>query len=273
MTSHAWKTQLRGAVRRTDQAEGLRNLARGATGGRGPRYIAVTRVPWSDHETLTDDLGHALAALGRRVLIVTTPERGNVTTLHAGHQAGGRIEDIRDLPSPGCVARISACGAGPNGTGLRTYINGLRDRFDTVLVDLGTAPDDIDLLGLLPRDEIVFLAEEDPTVLFRTYALIKDLCVRRRVQTMHLLVANADDKAARGVHRTLSAVAASFLKVNLRFLGSLSHPQWNAWCPNGVDPSQARSRLLRDSDEMRRMAVRLLETADQDSIHWGGRGA
>lgn len=270
MTARAWKNPSIESVARTDQAEGLRALSRNGGATRGPRFIAVTRVPWSDHTTLTEDLAYAMASLGRRVLVVEPPERASA----ALPGAGVRIESIDEHPEPGCVARIAARGPGPSGTGLRSYVSSLRDRFDTVLIDLGTAPDDIDLLGLTPRDELVFLAEDNPTVLFRTYALIKDLCVRRRVQTMHLLVTNTeDDRSARGMHRTLSAVAASFLKVSLRYLGSLTSQTWNAWCPPGVDATEARSRWLRDSDELRRIAVKLLDDNDYETVNWGGRGA
>lgn len=253
----------------TDQAAGLRSLhtlSHGSSAPNGPRFLAVARVPWSNHEHLADDLAASMARLGKRVLIVVPPERA----VQAMQRAQVRVETLQDDTAPGTVARLVARGPGPNGSGLRAYVRQLSHRFDTVLVDLGTAPDDIDLLGLLPRDELVFLAEADTAVLFRTYALIKDLCVRRRLKTLHLVVGDANEESsARELHRALSAVAKSFINVDIRFAGSL--PRLEAWNPPaGSSDAAPPERRMPRVPALERIAMRLMDESNAATASWGG---
>lgn len=252
----------------TDQAAALRSLqavGHGSSRSGGPRFLALARAPWMEQAHLAEDLALSLARLGQRVLIVTSPERD------ASRRAEVRIEAVPGADELGTVARLVARGPGPAGSGLRAYVEKLSHRFDVVLVDLGTAPDDIDLLGLLPRDELIFVAQSDSEVLFKTYALIKDLCVRRRLQTLHLIVGDADDEgSARELHRALSAVAKSFIHVDIRFAGCL--PRLRAWIPPVASNLDAISPLRRmpSVPALTRIATRLMEDHNKASVTWGG---
>ncbi|MFT4703281.1 MAG: hypothetical protein ACI81R_000971 [Bradymonadia bacterium] len=246
-----------------DQADGLRPNARYAASTRGPRFIAVTRVPWSDHASLVEDLAHAFCELGKRVLIVGHPAEDTAL-------AETRFAELSAAHAPGRVVRVTPDAATRARAGLRAWIESSRERYDIILVELGTAPDDIDIVGLTPDDEMVFLAQQDVTVLFRTYALLKDLCVRRRVKTLHLVVGESDgEQAARGMHRTIQAVASSFLRVSVQYAGHLPRVS-NAWRPTRASIDEINSKLLRQSTEMRRVATILSAQSATETASQGG---
>lgn len=190
------------AERRIDQADGLRRLF--ATDRL--RVVALLpALPGAGASAIALDLGAALAAAGREVLLVGTglPARSGA---FAPAAASGPVAGLRRLAAQAFAADWPAFVAGN----------------DFVVID-GDGPA-LAQGRLLPADrlDMVVVVNRDPDSITAAYAIAKRVAAQWPRQRLHVLVNRArSDREARAIHANMTRVAQRHLGVAVGYAGSV----------------------------------------------------
>ncbi|RME20802.1 MAG: MinD/ParA family protein [Deltaproteobacteria bacterium] len=105
---------------------------------------------------------------------------------------------------------------------LLSQLDGLEDRFDTVIIDNAAGISrDVQFLAGAAR-EVMVVTDREPTSITDAYATIKVLSQRRTNRHFHLLVNNTRQESdALDVYKRLTQVADRFLDVSISLFGSV----------------------------------------------------
>lgn len=233
-----------------DQASTLRNIVgrnkeaadnsvarRPETAG-GMRVIAITSGKGGVGKTnIVLNLCLALSKLKRRVLLLDADMGlANVDVLLGltpkytlEHVMSGEKE-IADVMLTGPMGfRILPSGSGISELSEMTYeqqmrlfqeLSGVDDKLDYLFIDTGAGISSNVLRFNASANEVVIVANPEPTSITDAYALMKLLAIKYHIRDFGLIANSVNSKAdGQGVYDTLSRVCGEFLKVNLGFLG------------------------------------------------------
>lgn len=223
--------------RSTDNHTGVR---------RRPLSIAVTSGKGGAGKTsISANLGAALAAAGRRVLLVDADlglanldivlgvePKATVADLLAGRAT---IDDVllpgpcglTLLPATSGIHQLTQLDDGQSAS-LLAALESIEPRFDIVLLDCAAGiGSDVQLFGSV-ADEVLVVATPEPTSLADAYALMKVLHTESQRNAYRLVAAQVtSERQARGVFGVLSKVTDQYLDLELDLLGHV--PLDDAW--------------------------------------------
>lgn len=229
----------------TDQAETLRNLRRRPENERvsddDVRVIAVASGKGGVGKTqLVANLAVAFARQGRRVLAVDGDMGMANLDMALGVTPSATIADLMDgsttIDKVLVVARegVTLLPAGSGRyelanlddrarSGLFNAIDSLENQYDTVLIDVGAGIGGNAVSFAAAAQDVLVVANLEPTSLADAYALIKTLNTKRGVKHVRV-VANMVRNAAEGeeVYRRLSLLTSRFLTVGIDYLGYIA---------------------------------------------------
>ena len=229
-----------------DQASTLRKLARlretpdapkPGVGG-AMRVIAITSGKGGVGKTnIVLNLCLALSRLKRRVLLLDADMGlANVDVLLGltpkytlEHVMNGQKEVNEIMLTGPHGFKILPSGSGISELSEMTFEQQMRlfeqlskidDELDYLFIDTGAGISSNVLRFNASANEIVVVANPEPTSMTDAYALIKLLAIKYHIHNFSLIANSVTSEAdGMGVYDTLNSVCAQFLKVNLRFLG------------------------------------------------------
>jgi flagellar biosynthesis protein FlhG len=194
-------------------------------GGVGKTWLAVT-------------LAHALARLGRRVLLFD----GDLGLANVDVQIG--LKPTRDLgsvfsehlPLKAATFPVSACGfdliAGPSGSGnlallpaariqrLTDELITLAESYDHTIVDIGAGLDRTVRLLAGKTDTCLVVTTDEPTALTDAYAFMKMMCSDNATSEMGVVVnMAASEREGERTHATLAKACESVLRFSPPLFG------------------------------------------------------
>lgn len=229
-----------------DQATTLRKIVEtgrepagsGLPGASRTRFIAVTSGKGGVGKTnIVLNLCMGLSAMGRRVFLLDADMGlANVDVLLGltpqytlEHVLSGekRIGDIL-LTGPGGF-RILPSGSGVSELSEMTFEQQMRlfrelsrmdQDFDYLFIDTGAGISSNVLRFNASANEILVVANSEPTSITDAYALMKLLSIKYHIRDFGLIANSVtSERDARAVFDTLNRVCGQFLKVNLAFVG------------------------------------------------------
>lgn len=238
-----------------DQATTLRNIveqrksaSRGsrpvdsfpAHGSGGMRVISVTSGKGGVGKTnIVLNLCMALSKLKRRVLLLDADMGlANVDVLLGltpkytlEHVMAGK-KSISEVMLTGPMGfHILPSGSGISELSEMSYeqqmqlfqeLGKLDDRLDYLFIDTGAGISSNVLRFNASANEVLIIANPEPTSITDAYALMKLLAIKYHIRDFGLIANSVNSKAeGLGVYNTLDQVCGQFLKVNLNFLGSI----------------------------------------------------
>ena len=221
-----------------DQAESLRSIRRHAQSAKPVRVIAVASGKGGVGKTqLVANLAVAFAKSGERVLAIDGDL--GMANLHIalGATAHSTIADVINGQAsidevltqahegvtllPGGSGLYDVANLDDRGHhGLFAAIDQLDDRFDTVIVDTPAGIGNNAVGFAAAAQDILVVANLEPTSLADAYGLIKTLATERHVKHVRV-VANMVRSAAEGeeVYRRLSLLVGRFLNIGIDYVG------------------------------------------------------
>lgn len=236
---------------------------------------------------ISANLAVALARRGRRVLLVDADLGlanvdiilGLVTRFTLYDVVAGRVplaEILVEGPSGVWVMPASSgvyemtCLDDEQRYGMLGQLDGLEDRFDTVIIDNAAGISrDVQFFAGAAR-EVVVVTDREPTSITDAYATIKVLSQRRTNRHFHLLVNNTQQSGdALDVYRRLTQVADRFLDVSISLFGSVPRDE------NLNRAVMARRPLLElfpdspASESINELAAKLLSSPPPEGMEGG----
>jgi flagellar biosynthesis protein FlhG len=209
-------------------------------GGRALRVIAVTSGKGGVGKThLTVNLGITLAQQGRNVLIIDGDVGlANVDilldeipryTLHHVLTGQQNIDDVlltsqhgvTVLPGTSGIAELADLSPEER-MRLLDAVDGLEERFDTVLIDTAAGIGSNATFFAGSAQEVLVVATPEPTSLADAYAMIKVLARRHSVDRIGLVLnQTTNEDEAMNVYERLSLLTSRFLSVVLELVGHI----------------------------------------------------
>jgi flagellar biosynthesis protein FlhG len=277
-----------------DQAHNLRTLMGNPQRGRLGRRKAVVRVVASGKggvgkSTVTLNLGIALAAMERRVLLVDADL--NMANLHVlmGVTPSATLKDValgkKTVPEiivrgPGDVDLLPA----PSGAlalvdlekaareMLLQQLGVLERLYDVILIDTTAGVSGQVMDFVVGSDDTIVVITPEPTAVIDAYALMKIAVARRNDLRFHVVVNQTEsEQAARAAFQKLQVAAQQFLNLSLQPTGYILSDRKvsqavQAQSPLLVEyPKTASAHCLRD------IAERLLKNGPQPELPETGR--
>ena len=204
----------------------------------GMRVIAITSGKGGVGKTnIVLNLCLALSKLKRRVLLLDADMGlANVDVLLGltpkytlEHVMTGRKE-IADVMLTGPMGfRILPSGSGISELSELTFeqqmqlfqqLSRIDDKLDYLFIDTGAGISSNVLRFNASANEILIVANPEPTSITDAYALMKLLAIKYHIRDFGLIANSVNSQAeGQGVYDTLNRVCGQFLKVNLNFLG------------------------------------------------------
>ncbi|MCZ6628888.1 MAG: MinD/ParA family protein [SAR324 cluster bacterium] len=229
-----------------DQATTLRKIVNLNKFEEGPqpklsgrmRVIAITSGKGGVGTTnIVLNLCMALSSRNRRVLLLDADMGlANVDVLlgltpkYTLEHVMKRQKDVRDIMLTGPAGfRILPSGSGISELSEMTYeqqmhlfqeLSKIDDDLDYLFIDTGAGISSNVLRFNASANEILIIANPEPTSITDAYALMKLLAIKYHIRDFGLIANSVTSRAdGQGVYDTLERVCSQFLKVNLNFLG------------------------------------------------------
>lgn len=227
-----------------DQAETLREMARGATEGRhreeGIRVIAVTGGKGGVGKTnVVANLAYAMTKIGKRVLVLDADlGLGNLDVLlglapkyHIGHLLSGErsLDEVivrgpngmMILPASSGVQELTSLTEGQK-LSFISELDNLKESVDILLIDTGAGISSNVLYFNTAAQEIIVVVTPEPTSITDAYALMKVLFQKHDERRFNLLVNSVKGpKEGIDVYNNLCTVADRYLDISINYLGSV----------------------------------------------------
>lgn len=219
----------------------LGSIKRGHMGQAPVRVISITSGKGGvGKSTVAVNLGVALAKLGKRVLLLDADlGLANINIL-LGFESAATLQQViegRASLADVVVHHESGCDIIPAASGVQELtslnetsrlalvaaVDSLGDSYDYMLVDTAAGIGDNVMYFNLAAEDIIVVIDPEPTSLTDAYALIKVLSSTHGVHQFFVL-ANRTTAAVDGrdIYAQLAAATDKFLKVSLKYLGSVA---------------------------------------------------
>ncbi len=220
----------------TDQAEGLRKLARSTR--RHARIVAIASGKGGvGKSNVAVNLAVRLSMMGRRVALLDA-DLGtanadvlcNVTPVcdlaHVVAGKGTLADAMLDAPGgfrliPGAsgLAKMAALGDFERAS-LIQQISQLEQDFDLILIDTGAGVSPNVLSFIFSADQLLVVTTPEPTAITDAYAVIK-IVARQRANTDVRVLVNMvrDAEEGRGVFKRIDTVCRRFLRLSTQYAG------------------------------------------------------
>jgi flagellar biosynthesis protein FlhG len=229
-----------------DQASTLRKIVNHNKIEDGPQFklssrmrvIAITSGKGGVGKTnIVLNLCMALSSRNRRVLLLDADMGlANVDVLlgltpkYTLEHVMKRQKSVRDIMLTGPAGfRILPSGSGISELSEMTYeqqmhlfqeLSKIDDELDYLFIDTGAGISSNVLRFNASANEILIIANPEPTSITDAYALMKLLAIKYHIRDFGLIANSVTSQAeGQGVYDTLERVCSQFLKVNLNFLG------------------------------------------------------
>jgi len=215
------------------------------------------------------NLAVAFARKGRKVLIIDadlglanvdimlglTP-RENIHTLLSGEKT---IDEVL-VPGPAGISVLPASSgiyelthlSSEQRIALLTHLDGLEDRFDTVLIDTGAGISSNVMYFNAAAQEIIVVVTPENTSIADAYALIKVLSTNFGQKHFHVLLNMVRNEfEAMNTFRKIERAAERFLNIGLEYAGFIVRDEGVAKAANEqkplmmVDPASAAARSVK----------------------------
>ncbi len=205
------------------------------------KVISVTSGKGGVGKThFTVNIGYQLAKQGKRVLLLDADLGLANINVMLGFNPGATIAQVLDgsasikdiiISDPSGFDILPATSGIPDVVELNeeqrmtllAQISGLGEDYDYLLVDTAAGIGESVMYFNTAAEEIVVMIAPEPTSITDAYALIKVLSSQHGVKSFSIIVnRNPTGKDARETYAKLAQATDRFLKVRLKFLGSIS---------------------------------------------------